>query len=79
MQMYQEGIDWTRSGMNFTIFSMQCPVFDNYRKQALKKFFWKSPNVYKIDLLYNHSQSPVILRLVRFYKEIFDFLMNKKC
>ena len=21
----------------------QCPVFDNYRKQALKKFFWKSP------------------------------------
>ena len=51
----------------------QCPVFENYRKQALKKFFWKRPNVHKMDLLFNHSKRPVILRLVKLCMEIVNY------
>ena len=51
----------------------QCPAFENYRKQAMKKYFWKQPNVYKMDLLFNHSKCTVLSKLAKFCKIVIDF------
>ena len=55
------------------MYLFQCPGFENYRKQAFKKYFWNYPNVFKMDLLFNHSQKEVILGLVKFCKQITYF------
>ena len=51
----------------------QCPLFENSRKQALKKYFWKHPNVLKMESLFNNTSKESLVKLAKFCQEIVKY------
>ena len=55
---------------------LECPLYNNLRKQLINKYFWKKPNMPKFIELLQSQNKNVIRRLSMFIFKMFELKTN---
>jgi hypothetical protein len=60
-------------------FVISCPLYEDFRKQYIKAYFYRRPNVMKFTELFKSDNQPIIRNLSKFVYNAFILRMSLLC